>query len=396
MREVFIAAAVRTPIGRFGGSLKDHSPVDLAAHAMRGALDRAGIAGGDLDLYAFGNILRAGHGQLIPRQAALKAGIPEEIDGVALDMVCSSGMMSLIAGASLIRSGDAEVILTGGVESMSGTGFYLSSRARWGYKFLMGAPEEVKDLLLYDGLTDPTTGEAMGSQTERLAADVGVSRAEMDEVAWQSHMRALTATNEGRFADEIVPMSLQVKRDTIEFSADEGIRADTTMESLGALRPAFDKNGVLTAGNSSQISDGAAAIVIASGDAVARLGLKPLAKVLGGTWSAGPTWRFPEAPIPAVKKLMEKTGRSLDDFQLFENNEAFAINSILFHRMLGVSLDALNVHGGAISLGHPIGCSGSRIIVTLTHALKSHDKEAGVAAICHGTGGGTAVAIERV
>jgi len=396
MRDVFIAAAVRTPIGRFGGSLKDHSPVDMAAHVMRGALDRAGIDGGELDFYAFGNILRAGHGQLIPRQAALKAGIPDEIDGVALDMVCSSGMMSLIAGAALIRSGDAEVILTGGVESMSGTGFYLSSRARWGYKFLMGAPEEVKDLLLYDGLTDPTTGEAMGSQTERLAAEVGVSRAELDEVAWASHMRALAATTDGLFADEILPMSLQVKRETVEFAADEGIRADTTMDSLGALRPAFDKSGVLTAGNSSQISDGAAAILIASGEAVARLGLKPLARVLGGAWSAGPTWRFPEAPIPAVKKLLEKTGRSLGDFQLFENNEAFAINSILFHRMLGVSLDDLNVHGGAISLGHPIGCSGSRIMVTLAHALKSHDKEAGIAAICHGTGGGTAVAIERV
>lgn len=396
MRDVYIVAAVRTPIGRFGGSLKDHSPVDLAAHVMTRALEVAGISGSALDFYAFGNVLRAGHGQLIPRQAALKAGIPEEVDGVALDMVCSSGMMSLITGASLIRSGDAKVVLTGGVESMSGTGFYLSSRARWGYKFLMGAPEEVKDLLLYDGLTDPMSGEAMGVQSERLASELGIERRDLDEIAMTSHARALSATRDGRFSDEIVPLSLRVKRDTVEFGEDEGIRPDTTLESLGSLRPAFDSAGVLTAGNSSQISDGAAAILLASEESVSELGLTPLAKVLGGAWSAGPSWRFPEAPIPAVKKLLDRIDRSMDDFQLFENNEAFAINSILFHRMLGVPFDRLNVHGGAIALGHPIGCSGSRILVTLTHALKTRADEAGVAAICHGTGGGTAVAIERV
>ncbi len=396
MREVYIVAAVRTPIGKFGGSLKDHSPVDLAAHVMTHALEVAGISGSALDFYAFGNVLRAGHGQLIPRQAALKAGIPEEVDGVALDMVCSSGMMSLITGASLIRSGDAKVVLTGGVESMSGTGFYLSSRARWGYKFLMGAPEEVKDLLLYDGLTDPMSGEAMGVQSERLASELGIERRDLDEVAMASHARALSATRDGRFSDEIVPLSLRVKRDTVEFGEDEGIRPDTTLESLGSLRPAFDSAGVLTAGNSSQISDGAAAILLASGESVSELGLTPLAKVLGGAWSAGPSWRFPEAPIPAVTKLLDRIDRSIDDFQLFENNEAFAMNSILFHRMLGVPFDRLNVHGGAIALGHPIGCSGSRILVTLTHALKTRAEEAGVAAICHGTGGATAVAIERV
>lgn len=396
MREVYIVAAVRTPIGKFGGSLKDHSPVDLAAHVMTHALEVAGISGSALDFYAFGNVLRAGHGQLIPRQAALKAGIPEEVDGVALDMVCSSGMMSLITGASLIRSGDANVVLTGGVESMSGTGFYLSSRARWGYKFLMGAPEEVKDLLLYDGLTDPMSGEAMGVQSERLASELGIERRDLDEVAMASHARALSATRDGRFSDEIVPLSLRVKRDTVEFGEDEGIRPDTTLESLGSLRPAFDSAGVLTAGNSSQISDGAAAILLASEESVSELGLAPLAKVLGGAWSAGPSWRFPEAPIPAVTKLLDRIDRSIDDFQLFENNEAFAMNSILFHRMLGVPFDRLNVHGGAIALGHPIGCSGSRILVTLTHALKTRAAEAGVAAICHGTGGATAVAIERV
>lgn len=396
MTEVYIVSAVRTPIGRFGGTLKDHSPVDLASHVMGGALDVAGMDGSQLDFYAFGNILRAGHGQLIPRQAALKAGIPEDVDGVALDMVCSSGMMSLITGTSLIRSGDAEVVLTGGVESMSGTGFYLSSRARWGYKFLMGSPENVTDLLLYDGLTDPMSGEAMGAQTERLAREIGIEREELDEIAMASHARALAATRDGLFAGEVLPISVRMKRETVEFSADEGIRPDTTLESLAALRPAFDNDGVLTAGNSSQISDGAAAILLASEKAVSEFGLEPIAKVIGGAWSAGPSWRFPEAPIPAVKKLLDRIGRSMEDFQLFENNEAFAINNILFNRMLDVPLDRLNVHGGAIALGHPIGCSGARILVTLTHALRNRGEEAGIAAICHGTGGGTAVAIELV
>jgi acetyl-CoA C-acetyltransferase len=395
MKDVYIVSAVRTPIGRFGGSLKDHSPIDLAAHAMRKAMDMSQIPDDSLDLYMFGNVLRAGHGQLIPRQAALKAGIPDSVDGVAMDMVCSSGMMSLMQASATIRSGDADVILAGGVESMSGTGFHLSSRARWGYKFLMGNPENLKDLLLYDGLTDPTTGEAMGSQAERLAAENAISREEVDEVAAESHARATAAWESGAFEDEVIPISYRKRRETVMLEMDEGIRADTTMESLGGLRPAFDKEGVLTAGNSSQISDGAAALVLASGDAVDKYSLKPIARLLGGAWSAGETWRFPEAPIPAVHKLLGKAEREIADIDLFENNEAFALNSVLFHRMLSVSYDRLNVNGGAVALGHPIGCSGARIVGTLVHALVKRDKSSGLAAICHGTGGGTAVLVER-
>ncbi len=396
MREVYLVSAVRTPIGRFGGALKDHSPVDLAAHVMKAAIDRGRVDGGSLDLYMFGNVLRAGHGQLIPRQAALKAGIPNHVDGVAIDMVCSSGMMSVMSASSMIRAGDAEIVLAGGVESMSGTGFHLSSRARWGYKFLMGAPEEVKDLLLYDGLTDPMSGEPMGDQTERLAAELGVGREDLDAVAAESHRRASAARQEGRFDAETAPIEYRKKRETFVLAFDEGVRADTSVESLSKLRPAFTADGVLTAGNSSQISDGAAAILLASNEAVERLGLKPIARLQGGAWSAGESWRFPEAPIPAVEKVVERLGMTVKDFGLFENNEAFALNSLLFNRMLGVPLDRLNVHGGAVALGHPIGCSGARIIVTLAHALESHDVENGLAAICHGTGGGTAVAIERV
>ncbi len=396
MQDVYIVTAVRTPIGKFGGALKDHSPVDLAAHAMKAALERVGVEGKDLDGYIFGNVLRGGHGQLIPRQAALKAGIPKEVDGLAVDMVCSSGMISVMTAATMIRAGEADLLLAGGVESMSQAGFYLSARARWGYKFLLGAPEQLVDLLLYDGLTDPMSGEAMGEQTERLAAEHGITREELDEIALMSHRRAAEATERCYFADEIVPITYRERRETKTLDRDEGIRPDTTREALASLKPAFRKDGVLTAGNSSQISDGAAALLLASRAAVERHGLQPIARLLGGAWAAGEPWRFPEAPVPAVRRLLDRLDRRIEDFDLFENNEAFAINSILFHRMLGVPYEKLNVHGGAIALGHPIGCSGARIIVTLVHALRRHNGTLGLAAICHGTGGGTAVAVERL
>ena len=396
MRDVFIVDAVRTPIGRFGGSLKDHSAVDLAAHVMKASIERSGVAPENLDLFIFGNILRAGQGQLIPRQAAFKAGIPDTVDGFAVDMVCSSGMLSVMQAATMIKAGEADLILSGGTESMSGTGFYLSHRARWGYKFLMGNPEGVTDLLLHDGLTDPFSGEAMGVQTERLAKEHGITRDQLDEVAAMSHQRAEAAWAAGAFESEVVPIAYRVKRDMVDLVQDEGIRAGTTAESLGSLRPAFDKEGVLTAGNSSQISDGASALMVASEDAVGQYNLKPLARVMASSWAAGESWRFPEAPIPAVEGVLKKTGLSIADFDLFENNEAFSINSVLFRDMLGVSYDQLNVHGGAIALGHPIGCSGARIMTTLVHALHRHNAQRGMAAICHGTGGGTAIALERV
>lgn len=392
----YIVSAVRTPIGRFGGILKDHTSVDLAAHVMRAALERGGVEGGALDLYVFGNVLRAGQGQLIPRQAAFKAGIPDHVDGFAVDMVCSSGMMSVMNGAAMIRAGEADLVLAGGTESMSGAGFYLSSRARWGYKLLLGATEPVVDILQYDGLTDPMSGEAMGVQTERLAAEHGITREALDEVAATSHRRAAEATDQGVFRDEIVPIEVRTRGETVSFAADEGIRADTSAATLAKLRPAFVPEGVLTAGNSSQISDGAAALLLASERAVQQYGLKPIARILASGWSAGPSWRFPEAPVPAVQKVLERLKMEAGDFDLYENNEAFAINNILFSRMLGVPEDRLNVHGGAIALGHPIGASGARILVTLVHALRNHGRTRGLAAICHGTGGGTAVAVEAV
>ena len=396
MQEVYIVAAVRTPIGRFGGGLMGLSPADLGATVMKSAIEIANLPPEALDLYIFGNVLGSGHGQLIPRQAAIKAGIPVSVDGYRVDMVCSSGMIAVSNAATSIRAGEADLVLAGGIESMSQTGFFLSHRARWGYKFLMGAPEQLTDLLLHDGLTDATTTEGMGSQVDRLCLDRGVSRQALDEIAALSHQRAATATEKGWFKGEIVPIELKSKKGSTILDQDEGIRSDSTPEGLGKLRPAFNPSGVLTAGNSSQISDGAAAILLASKKAVDQYGLKPIAKILGGAVGAGKTERFPEFPVLAVKKLLASLDKTIEDFDLVENNEAFALNNLLFEMDLGLAREKQNVHGGAIALGHPIGASGARILVTLINALKVQDKTLGMGAICHGTGGGTAIAIERV
>lgn len=387
MPDVFVLAARRSAIGRFGGGFKDLTPPALAAPVMRAALEDAGVGGDQLDFVIMGNVLRGGHGQLVPRQAAFFAGIPKHVDALAVDMVCSSGMAAVMTTASQIKAGEVDLVLAGGLESMSAAGFALDAKARWGWKYAP-AGARIVDLMARDGLTDPESGDAMGEQTERLIAEEGVSRSELDDVAAASHQRAAAATDNGAFAEEIVEVE--------GVSADEGIRADTSVASLGSLRPAFRKDGVLTAGNSSQISDGAAAMVLASARAVNEYGLKPIAKVTGSAWAAGEPYRFPEAPIPAVEKLLKRDGKSISDFDLFENNEAFALNTVLFTRRLGVDPETLNVNGGAIALGHPIGCSGARILVTLLYALRHRGGTNGLAAICHGTGGGTVTSIELV
>ncbi|MCB0094055.1 MAG: thiolase family protein, partial [Caldilineaceae bacterium] len=299
MTQAYIVSAARTPIGKFGGGLKDLSPADLGAYAMKAAIEKAGVQADDLDLYILGNILRTGHGQLIPRQAAVKAGIPQTVDGYAVDMVCSSGMMTVMNAAMAIKAGEADLVLTGGTESMSQAAFAIPHQARWGYKMMLSGSAPMYDTLTHDGLTDPIAAEGMGIETERLAEEYEVTRQELDQVAYQSHARAAAATEKGIFKNEIAPIEVQVRRDTVVIDADEGIRADTTPETLAKLRPAFKSDGVLTAGNSSQISDGAAALVIASEAAVEKYNLKPLARVLGGAWAAGESWRFVEAPVPA-------------------------------------------------------------------------------------------------
>lgn len=392
---VYVVTAVRSAIGRFGGAFKDLTPPELAAPVMKAAIERAGVDADQLDLVIMGNVLRGGHGQLVPRQAAFLAGIPKQVDAMAVDMVCSSGMAAVMTGAAQIKAGEVDVVLAGGVESMSGAGFALDAKARWGYKY-NPAGARIVDMMARDGLTDPESGEAMGQQTERLIAEEGVTRAELDEVAALSHERAAAATAFGAFEDEIVPFGYRMGRDMGLLGVDEGFRLDTTVETLSTLRPAFTADGTLTAGNSSQISDGAAAMILASEGAVKEHGFTPIARITGSSWAAGEPYRFPEAPIPAVEKLLKRQGKSINDFDLFENNEAFALNSILFTRRLGVDLEQLNVNGGAIALGHPIGASGARILVTLIHALRHRSGSQGLAAICHGTGGGTVTSVELI
>ena len=385
MGDVFIVGAVRSPIGKLGGAFSGLSAPELAAPVMAMALDRARVDPAGLDLIAFGNVLRGGLGQLVPRQAALLAGIPRTVDAVAMDMVCSSGMMSVIIASALIRAGDADILLAGGVESMSGAGFVVSSEARNKLAYVAEQAGAPQDMLMVDGLTNPRTGASMGEEAERLREEAGISREELDSIAAESHLRA---SRRRRFDAEIVPVGPSL-------GTDEGVRANTSVEKLSALNPVFSKDGALTAGNSSQISDGAAALVLASGDAVKTHGLLPRARILGGSWVAGTPWRFIEAPEGAVQRLLKRVALTLPDVDLFENNEAFALSSVLFHRALGVGYDRLNVHGGAIALGHPIGCSGARILVTLLHALEAYDKNVGMASICHGLGGATAVLMER-
>ncbi|CAN5735613.1 thiolase family protein [soil metagenome] len=392
---VYVVSAVRSAIGRFGGAFKDLTPPELAAPVMKAALERAGIGGDKLDLVIMGNVLRGGHGQLVPRQAAFLAGIPKQVDALAVDMVCSSGMAAVITAAAQINAGEVDVILAGGFESMSGAGFGLDAAARWGYKY-SPAGARIVDLMARDGLSDPESGEAMGQQTEQLIEEEGVTRRELDEIAALSNQRAAAATGSGEFADEIVPVPFRDRKEEKQLTVDEGFRADTTIDSLSALRPAFKTDGRLTAANSSQISDGAAALVLASENAVKEHRLTPIARITGSSWAAGEPYRFPEAPIPAVEKLLKRQGKSINDFDLFENNEAFALNSILFTRRLGVDIEQLNVNGGAIALGHPIGASGARILVTLIHALQNRGGSLGLAAICHGTGGGTVTSLELV
>jgi acetyl-CoA C-acetyltransferase len=298
--------------------------------------------------------------------------------------------------ALTISGGEADIVLAGGVESMSQAGFFLSHKARWGYKLLTGGPEPLRDLLLEDGLRDPTNQELMGEETERLAQAHEVTREELDAVACVSQQRAAAASTEGKFDAEIVPVTLTQRGKEVVVNHDEGIRPDTTREGLAKLRPAYSPHGVLTAGNSSQLSDGAAMLVLASERAVIRHDLKPLARIMGSSWHAVTPWRFVEGPIPAVRKLADKLGMKVEDFDLFENNEAFALNNILFQQSLGLSADRVNVYGGGIALGHPIGASGARIIVTLLNALQQEGKERGIASLCHGLGGGTALAVELV
>ncbi|EHP70668.1 acetyl-CoA acetyltransferase [Metallosphaera yellowstonensis MK1] len=392
MPEVYVVSAVRTPIGKFGGSLREVKPQELGALVIKEALERSGVKPEEVELVVMGNVLRAGHGQDLARQASLKAGIPWNVDGYCVDMVCSSGMMSISNAYQIIKSGDADLVVAGGMESMSQAMFALRADLRWGIKSLQGRNVEFIDTMLFDGLTDPFNLKLMGQEADMVAKERDISRRELDEVAYESHRRAARAWEKGFFSHETVPVSLPQGR----LERDEGFRPDTSLEKLSSLKPAFSEGGLHTAGNSSQISDGATALVLMSEKAVRERRIEPIARIMGHSWVGIESWRFTEAPIQAVRKLLTKLGMELKDFDYFENNEAFAVNNVLMHRFLGVPYERLNVFGGAIALGHPIGASGARIVTTLINVLSRMKGERGIASICHGTGGSTAIGIELI
>lgn len=387
-REVVIASACRTPIGRFQGALAALSAPRLGAIALRAALERAGIAPAEIDDVILGNVLTAGLGQAPARQAALAAGVPESTPALTVNEVCGSGLRAVMLAAQAIRCGDAEFVLAGGQESMSNTP-YLLPKARTGFRL---GDQAAVDGLVHDGLLDAYAGYHMGETGEIVAERHGVTRAEADRFACESHRRAAEAATSGAFTAEIVPVEV----DGSIVARDEGVRPGTTAESLAALRPAFRRDGVVTAGNASQISDGASALVVASGDAARARGIAPLARVVAMDDSATrPEWVM-EAPIASVHRLLGRAGRAVGEVDLFEHNEAFATASCAVARGVGIPLERLNVNGGAVALGHPIGASGARVLTTLLHALRARGGGRGVATLCLGGGGAVSLLVETL
>jgi len=385
---VVIIGAARTAIGRFGGTVSRVPAVELGGVAIRAAVDRAGVDPATIDEVLVGQVLQAGCGQAPARQAALKAELPFSVGATTVNKVCGSGLKTVALGANAIAAGDAEIIVAAGMESMN-MGPHLLANARTGYRL---GNAELVDATVHDGLWCPVENWHMGNSAELIADVMGISREEMDVVALQSQQKAIKATGEGRFKEEIAPVSVPQRRgDPIIFDTDENPRADSNLEALAKLPPAFKKDGKCTAGNSSAITDGAAAVVIASAEKARELGIEPLARITGFAQVAvEPRWVF-FAPVHAIEKLMARTGHGLDDFDLVELNEAFASQTIADVRKLGLDWGTLNVNGGAIALGHPIGCSGTRLLVTLIHAMKERGASLGLVSLC--LGGGEAVAM---
>ncbi len=402
--DVFIVSAARTPIGRFGGALSTTPAVELGGIAIRAAVERAGLPEGTpVDEVLMGQVIQAGVGQAPARQAALRAGLPDATSATTINRVCGSGLKAIMLAAAEIRAGDAEVAVAGGMESMNLAPFLLP-KARFGYRLGDGI---VQDATVLDGLWCSVEGCHMGTHAERVAISNAVSREAQDAFALTSHQHAIAAMDAGRFADEIVPVTIRDAkgRETV-VAEDEGPRRDTSPEALARLKPVFDlpdgpdagdaAEGTVTAGNAPGITDGAAATVVASERAVERLGLTPLARIVGYAQAeVAPKWLF-LAPITGVRRLLEKTDLSIDAFDLIEINEAFAAQTLADGNELGFDWDRTNVNGGAIALGHPIGASGARIVATLLHELRRRQGRYGLATLCLGGGGSVAMAVERV
>jgi acetyl-CoA C-acetyltransferase len=393
MRETVIVSAVRTPTGKFLGGLKEFQAPDLGALVVREAVLRAGVDPAQVDECIMGNVVSAGLGQAPARQAALKGGLANSVGALTINKVCGSGLKAVMLATQGIALGDIDVAVAGGMESMSNCP-YLLSRVREGLR--MGDTTMV-DSMIHDGLWDSFHNMHMGLTGEHVSEKYHVSRDEQDKYAVESHRRAAEATANGWFKDEIVTVSIpQKKGDPVVVDRDESIRADTSVESLGKLKPAFKKDGTVTAGNAPGVNDGAAALVVMGGEVAAKLNLKPLARVVGYATSGLEPKLVMMTPVEAVKKLLKKTGWSIDDAQLVELNEAFAVQAVAVMRELGLDPARVNVHGGAVALGHPIGASGARILTTLLYALKRRGETRGIATLCLGGGNGVAMAVELI
>jgi len=391
--EAVILSACRTPIGAFGGAFKDLTAVDLATVVIREAVSRAGVSPSDVGDVVLGCVLQAGVGMNVARQAALKAGLPVEVPAETVNRVCGSGMQAIVHAVEAIRVGDVDTMVAGGTESMSNAP-YLLKGARWGYR--MGNAEAI-DSMLHEGLTCAMGLTHMGITAEEVAARYKVSRADQDAFAAESQRRAVAAIADGRFKDEIVAVPVpQRKGDPILVGTDEYPRKDTTVEKLAALKPAFKKDGTVTAGNASGINDGAAAVVVTTGKKAQDLGRKPLARILGYVSTGVDPKVMGIGPVPAVRKVLERAGLKIGDVDLFELNEAFAAQSLAVVRELGADPAKVNVNGGAIALGNPIGASGARVLNKLVYALRARQLEYGVASLCIGGGMGIAMAVQNL
>ena len=392
MSKSVIVAASRTPTGKFLGALSDVKAVELGSITLAETLKRSGVDPQLVEEVIMGQVVQAGAGQAPARQAAIMAGVPDTAGALTINKVCGSGLKSVILAAQSIRAGDQQAVLAGGMESMSNAPFLLPG-ARKGYRL---GHSEVIDANMFDGLWCSINDEGMGTTAERVADKYGVTREEQDAFATASHRKAVAATEEGRFRDEIVPVTVKGRRGDTVVDTDERPRSDTSEETLAKLKPAFKQGGTVTAGNAPGLNDGAASLMVVSEEFAQAHGLKPLAEIVDyATAGLDPKWIM-MTPVPATQRLMEKLKMDVADVDLWELNEAFSVQSLAVARELGLDLDRVNVNGGAVALGHPIGASGARILVTLLHALKQQDKEFGVATLCMGGGNGLALAVKRL
>ena len=391
MREVVIVSAARTPVGSFNGALASVSAIELGAIVIKEAIKRAGITPEMVDETILGCILQSGQGQGIARQAAVKAGIPVEKTAMTINMICGSGLKAVQLAAQAIISGDSDVVVAGGTENMSQAPYVLRN-ARNGYRMGHG---EIVDTMIHDALTDAFNNYHMGNTAENLAEQYGITREEQDELAVSSQHKAEAAIKEGKFKDEIVPVVISSKKGDVVVDTDEYPRAGTTVETLAKLKPAFKKDGTVTAGNASGINDGAAALVIMSADKAKELGLEVLGKIVSYASAGVDPSIMGFLPVSAVKKALEKSKLTLKDIDLIEANEAFAAQALSVSKELGFEMDKVNVNGGAIALGHPVGASGARILTTLLYEMKKRNSKHGLATLCIGGGMGTAVVVER-